>query len=271
MTKPVVPLDPAAGLAAEAPEEFAARPARGGDAATLARLLAARHSCRAFLSTPVPRETIEEAFRMAQQAASWCNSQAWQVHLASGAAVERLRSVLLAAAQSGTEETSAAQARGTRAHQPATDFPFPSEYTGTYLERRRECGLRLYTAVGIERGDRGGYARQTLENFRLFGAPHHAVLTSDPGLGTYGAVDVGGYAQLLLLCLQSLGIAAIAQAAVSQYSALLKDTLDIPRERLVVCGISFGYEDTAHPVNGFRTPRAGLSEVVAFRETDGRT
>ena len=38
----------------------------------------------------------------------------------------------------------------------------------------------------------------------------------------------------------------------------------IADDRLVVCGISFGYEDAAHPANSFRTRRAPLSEAVAW-------
>jgi nitroreductase len=198
----------------------------------------------------VERPVLQSILETAQRTASWCNSQAWQVAIASGAAVERLRGALVEAAQSGT--------RG------GSDFPFPSEYTGVYLERRRECGFQLYNAVGVERGDKAGYARQTLENFRLFGAPHVAILTSDPGLGVYGAVDVGGYVQVLLLAMQAHGVAAIPQAALANYSALVKSQLNIPAERPMVCAISFGYEDTAHPANSYRTRRASVDEAVAW-------
>jgi nitroreductase len=216
----------------------------------LDRLLAERHSCRAFLPQPVDRAALESALRTAQRTASWCNSQAWQVLIASGSACDRLRAALVEAATSG--------ARG------GSDFPFPAEYTGVYLERRRECGFQLYNAVGVERGDKAGYARQGLENFRLFGAPHVAILTSDPGLGVYGAVDVGGYVQVLLLALQAQGIAAIPQAALANHSALVKSQLGIDAQRLMVCGISFGYEDQAHPANSYRTTRAPLAEAVTW-------
>lgn len=215
-------------------------------------LLAERHSCRAFLPQRVPRETIESALRTAQRAASWCNSQAWQVSIASGAATERLRGKLLAAQLAGE--------RG------GSDFAFPAEYRGVYQARRRECGFALYEAVGVARGDREASARQALENFRLFGAPHVAVLTSDAGLGVYGAVDVGGYVQVLLLALQAHGIAAIAQAALANHAALVKRELEIPEERLMVCAVSFGFEDPSHPANQFRTRRAELGEVVRFLE-----
>jgi nitroreductase len=220
------------------------------DAAQLDRLLAERHSCRSFLPRAVDRSTIDSILRTAQRAASWCNSQAWQVTITSGEATDRLRRKLVAAQTEG--------------EQGGSDFPFPSAYTGVYLERRRECGFQLYQAVGVERGDKAGYARQTLENFRLFGAPHVAILTSDPGLGVYGAVDVGGYVQVLLLAMQAHGVAAIAQAALANHSALVKRELEIPAERPMVCAVSFGYEDTAHPANSYRTSRAPLEQAVRF-------
>lgn len=220
---------------------------------TLDRLLESRHSCRAFLPEPVDRDVLRRVLETAQRTASWCNSQAWQVSIASGAATERLRAALAQAIQSGDQGQS--------------DLDFPAEYRGIYLERRRECGFQLYDAVGVERGDKVAYGRQTHENFRFFGAPHVAILTSAPGLGLYGAVDVGGYVQVLLLAMQAHGIAAIPQAALATYSELIKTQLGIDCERPMVCGISFGYEDLAHPANSYRTRRASLDEVVSWVDT----
>lgn len=225
-------------------------PCATGEAAALDKLLAERHSCRAFLPKPVDVEVQKRFLTTAQRTSSWCNSQAWQVTIASGAAVERFREAMWNAARSGSDKGS--------------DFPFPSEYTGDYLARRRECGFQLYQAVGVERGDKEAGNRQALENFRLFGAPHVAILTSDPGLGVYGAVDVGGYVQVLLLAMQAHGVAAIPQAALASHSALAKSLLGIDPARQVVCGISFGYEDTSHPANSYRTSRASLDDVASW-------
>jgi nitroreductase len=52
----------------------------------LEELLNERYSCRAFLARQVPRETIEHVLKTAQRTASWCNSQPWQVLIASGEA-----------------------------------------------------------------------------------------------------------------------------------------------------------------------------------------
>jgi len=223
--------------------------ALSAEAVALERLLTERHSCRAFLPDEVERGTLESIFAMAQRAASWCNSQPWQVTVLSGAATSRIRDALLNPTEGPVRES---------------DIPFPSEYKGVYLKRRRECGFQLYNAVGVTRGDTEGYKRQTAENFRFFGAPHAAFITTEPSLGTYGAVDVGGYVQILLLAMQAHGVAAIAQAALANFSPLLKRLLSIPSDRHVLCGMSFGYKDSSHAANGFRTSRAPLSDVVTW-------
>ncbi|MBZ4231695.1 nitroreductase family protein, partial [Mycobacterium tuberculosis] len=77
---------------------------------------------------------------------------------------------------------------------------------------------------------------QMLENYRFFGAPHVAVITSDAGLGTYGAVDCGGYVATFLAAASSLGVATCAQAALALYSDGVREHLGIGEDRLIVCG-----------------------------------
>ncbi len=217
---------------------------------TLDRLLAQRHSCRAFQPEPLPRATIEKILSAAQRTASWCNAQPWQVVVTSGAATDAFRRCLQGAADTP----------------PAPDFPWPREYQGAYQERRRACGLALYDSVGIARGDRVASARQGLENFRLFGAPHVAIVTSDEALGVYGALDCGAYVANFLAAATSLGVATIAQAALAARGPLVRTHFGLPDHRRVVCGISFGFADAAHPANQFRTTRAPLSEAVQWVE-----
>ena len=218
----------------------------------LARLIRDRHSCRAFLSTPVPRATIDTMLTIAQGSASWCNSQPWQAIVTEGAATERFRAALHAHATS------------TDWANEMPDFAFPERYVGIYKERQRETGWALYRSVGVAFGDRAASARQMLENFRLFGAPHVMIVTTEADLGVYGAIDCGAYVAHLMLVAQSLGIATIAQAALASVSGFVRAHFAIPPERRIVCGISFGYADTGHPANAFRTTRAPLDQVVRY-------
>ncbi|RDJ97360.1 nitroreductase [Paraburkholderia lacunae] len=220
------------------------------DAMTFDQLLQSRHSCRAFLPDAVARTTIERILETAQRAPSWCNAQPWKLVITSGAATEDFRRGLL-------EHVTTLK--------PAPDIAFPREYRGVYLERRRACGLQLYNAVGVARGDREASGRQARENFRLFGAPHVAIVTADSALGPYGTIDCGAYVTTFLLAAASHGVGCIAQAALASYSPFVRAHLGIPEDRIIVCGISFGYEDRAHPANQFRTARAPLNDVVDWR------
>ena len=220
------------------------------DLDSVEKLLAARYSCRAFKPEPVPRATIERVLNAAQKTASWCNSQPWQVTIFSGDAVRKFGEDIYKAASGGGHG--------------ASDFPFPREYRGVYLDRRRESGFQLYNALGIARGDKAAYQKQMLEKFRFFGAPHVAIVTSDVALGVYGAIDCGGYVNNFMLAAQAAGLATIPQAALAGYSDIVRKHLGVGDDRKVVCGISFGYPDTSHPANSYRTTRAAIPEAVAF-------
>jgi nitroreductase len=220
------------------------------DSAALDRILRKRFSCRAFLAQPVRREIVMRILEMAQHTPSWNNVQPWNVIITEGEATERFRRALLGQAQDGQK--------------PIRDFPFPREYREPYLSRRRQCGFALYDAVGVKRGDKAAYARQTLENFRLFGAPHVALISTDEALGVYGAVDCGAYVMSFMLAARALGVATIAQAALASFSDLVRAHFKLPEEQLFICGISFGYADMAHPANLYRTTRVNTETVATF-------
>lgn len=211
-------------------------------------LLASRYSCRAYRDEQVSTATIESILTTAQRTASWCNSQSWKVAVTTGAGTERLRAAMYEAASTG--------------HTDRADIDFPREYRNEHRDRRRASGFQLYDAVGIARDDHARRQSQMLENFRFFGAPHVAIIHSDEALGAYGAVDCGGYVANFLTAAATEGVATIAQAALALYPGVLRRELGLSEDRTIVCGISFGYPDHEHPINGYRTDRAPLTEVV---------
>ncbi len=217
----------------------------------LEALLRERHSCRGYRPEPVPPATIERIVAIAQRTASWCNSQPWQIHVASGATTDDLREAL---------------GQHLASHPAKPDFDWPEAYLGVYQDRRRACGFQLYEAVGVARGDRAGAERQRLENFRFFGAPHVAIVTTDAKLGVYGAIDCGAWVSTFMLAARAFGVASIAQAALAAYPAFWRERLGLGADRLVVCGISFGWPDDTHPANRFRTARATNDEVLRWIE-----
>lgn len=226
-------------------------PAETDDAAALERILHGRWSCRAFAAREVPEEIIDRLLTLAQRAPSWCNTQPWHVIVTVGEGTERFRAALVEHVRRTGPEMK-------------PDFPMPSAYSGVYQERRRESGWQLYDAVGIARDDRAARARQASRNYELFGAPHVAIVTTAAEQEVYGAIDAGVYIGHFLLAAHALGLAAVPQAALAMVAPFIRDYFDIPDTQKIVAGISFGYPDLSHPVNGFRTSRAGLDEVRVF-------
>jgi nitroreductase len=218
-------------------------------AQTFEAILTSRHSCRAFLAEPLDDDVVERLLRAAQRTPSWCNTQPWQLHVTRGAATDRFRSALLA-------HVDAEDGLG------SSDFAQPAGYSGVRRTRRRESGWALYESVGVGRGDRGASARQTRENYALFGAPHVAIVSSPAELGTYGAVDCGLWVATFLYAAESLGVGAIAQAALAMHSPFVREYFGIDDDYLILCGISFGWPDQHHAANGFRTSRASIGDDV---------
>lgn len=212
----------------------------------LSSLMRARSSCRDFLREPVPSHVVDQLFEVAQLTASWCNTQPWQVVLASGEAARAFADAYRSELQRSAV---------------CPDLPFP-KYHGVYQERRRDCGLQLYASLGIEKGNRAASRQQAEKNYEFFGAPHIAVITTDSALGTYGAVDCGGYVANLLCIAQSLGLGAVAQGALASHAQFVRRFFQIDDTRRVVCGFAFGYRDPASAVNRFKTIRAKSMQVV---------
>lgn len=217
---------------------------------SLHKLLEGRFSCRAYRPEAVPRALIEDALALAQRTPSWCNTQPWQVSVVSGAPLARLCAALTETARRNEPE---------RPH-----FPFPEAYTGVYRQRRRDCGVQLYQAVGIGREDREAARAQALENFRVFGAPHAAFVTTPAELGVYGAVDCGLWLMAFLLALEALGVQSIAQAALASWPDVVDAHVGLGEGRRLVFGVAFGHGVASAPVNGYRTARAPLAEAVRF-------
>lgn len=222
--------------------------AKLGAALDFDALVESRFSARKFRPEPVPDADLRRILELAQRTPSWCNCQPWQVVITRGAATERFRKAVLAHASSGAK--------------PAPDFAFPEAYLGVYRDRRKVCGVQLYESLAIGREDKAAAAAQALENFRFFGAPHVAIITTPAALGTYGLLDCGLYIQTFMLAARSRGVDSIAQAALASYPDFIRELLGIAPERKVVCGISFGYAESEHAIHSYRTERAAVADVV---------
>ncbi len=221
------------------------------DLAGFDSLLQRRHSCRGFLPQPVPRQIIRQILATAQRTASWCNAQPWHVHLISGAPLEALRQrtdlpgcrTAFVPHRSWTGRGNiAASIRSGGANADGTSIA-PSAFRRATAKPPQGKPARI-----------SGYSvRRT---WRLSA-------TMRPWAPTGSWTAAPGF-QTSCWQLRRQASARFAQAALASWPDLLRKHLDIGAERHIVCGISFGYEDTAHPANNFRTSRAPIEETATF-------
>jgi len=209
-----------------------------------------RRSVRGFLPDEVPESTLREVFELAQWSPSNCNVQPWTPHVVSGEALRRLRDALIEA--------------GMRDLPINPDFSADMKFTGEHRERQVDAAQRLYGAMGVERRDLVGRKMAYVRNHACFDAPHAVFIFMNEAFGPREATDIGMYAQTLMLALTARGVASCAQGALSLYPAIVRAHLDVPSDRKLLFGVSFGYEDTSVKANAARVGRADLDDAVRF-------
>jgi nitroreductase len=214
-----------------------------------ADIVATRKSTRAFKPEPVAQSLLDQVFNVSLRAPSNCNTQPWQVHVASGAAVAQLRERL------PTEFT---------ALNFTMDFPYEGKYEGVYKDRQYAAAQALYDAMGIKREEKDKRQTAFIRNFSFFDAPHVAFLFLPEPFGLREACDLGMYAQTLMLSMVAHGLACCPQTALSFMAGPVREILDIDAGNKLLFGISFGYELEEDLSNQCHTERAELADIVHF-------
>jgi nitroreductase len=211
-----------------------------------------RHSVRAYLPTPVPREVVDDILRLAARAPSSTNTQPWHVYACAGAVKEALCAEVRDAWENARDEH--------RAERPFYPDPFPEPLR----TRRRDLATSLYELAGVVMGDRAASARQFARNYDLFDAPVGLFLFAERSLETGSWLDLGMFLQTAMLAARGRGLHTCPQASWATFHVILRKHLEVPPELTFVCGMALGYEDAAAPVNRLRTDRAPVESFARF-------
>lgn len=219
----------------------------------VSQALQKRKSVRAYLDKEVTKKQIEELLNLAKHAPSGVNTQPWKVAVVTGESKIDLQKKLLKAFEDGAERD--------------MDYQYyPLEWKAPYTKRRAACGLQLYQAVDIKKEDKEKRLKQWAANYRSFDAPVMLFFYMDDMMQAGSYLDFGMFLQSLMIAATGEGLATCAQGALAEYSTLVKDALNIPKDTILLCGMALGYEDTNAAVNGYRTPRLDLEEFVSFHD-----
>ncbi len=207
-----------------------------------------RKSFRAFESTPIPVDIIDGVLDTAARSPSFTNTQPWEVAVVSGARRDRLSQILCELAEAKTPSN--------------PDIALPTVWPPDLERRSREHGARRFKALGIERENEQQRNDLRMMNFRFYGAPTVIFLFIDRSLTSWSIFDAGLFAQSLCLAAHSVGLGTCLQAALASYPGAVRQLLGLPKENLLVIGLSIGYPDLAAKINTYQSTRVSLNEFV---------
>ncbi len=220
----------------------------------VAKTVMKRHSTRAFRREPVPRRVIVDILETARWAPSGGNLQPWHVDVLSGGALNRFVSEI----QQRFDECPDGEERD--------HLFYPSDLPASYRARRRAVGYRLYEILGVARDDREGRRDHLRQNFSFFGAPVGLIITTLRGAEPLQFVDIGMFMQSIVLAADEHGLGTCPQGIFSMYPQTIARILELPSDRMVVCGLAMGYADEKARINQRIAGRAPLEEFAVFRD-----
>ena len=215
-----------------------------------------RHSLRAFLPTPVPRQTVEDILEVASWAPSGTNTQPWQVHVMTGAALSRVAGRIQAAYLDPEQNAS---------HKEEYAY-YPTEWRSPYIDRRRKVGWDLYGLLGIAKTDKARMQHQHGRNFIFFDAPVGLMFTIDRVMQQGSWLDYGMFLQNIMVAARARGLHTCPQAAFTQFHRVIAEELQLNGEQMLVCGMSMGFADPDAVENSLVTERAPVAEFARLLE-----
>ncbi|MCX5991977.1 MAG: nitroreductase [Chloroflexi bacterium] len=213
--------------------------------------LNSRYCCRAFKPDPVSKETVLKILEAATRAPSWANTQPWEIYVASGEVLERLRQAYLKNLQE--------QAAG------HPDLPRPQSWPLALQKRTEDLMDRRSQLLGIARDDSAGRKTMMQANHKFFGAPVVIYLCMNRALTPWSVFDLGSLSQSIMLAARDNGLDTAVAVMLVAYPDLIRAHLEIPDDLSIIIGIALGSNDPNNPGNRFRSPRRSLSEVVHLK------
>jgi len=227
-----------------------------GDDAIVDHAIATRQSVRAFLPTPVPRQTIEEILQLAARAPSGTNTQPWRAVVLTGVAKQRLSDAILAVYNDAEER-----------NQHVEEYAYyPTKWVDPYLARRRKIGWDLYGLLDIGREDKAKMHAQHERNYVFFDAPVGIIFTIDRILEQGSWLDFGMFLQNVMVAARARGLDTCPQAAFTQFHRVIARELGLADSEMVVCGMSLGYADMSKIENTLVTEREPVAGFARFLE-----
>jgi nitroreductase len=213
----------------------------------------ARHSVRDFSSKPVPKETVMKILEVATRSPSGGNAQPWEVFVATGTTLEKIRNTFQERAKSGPGGP------GGPPRGPGGPPPQPA-YIQERMAQIRNERLKL---LGLDPADPASGRVFMDWGARLFGLQAVVYICMDKALSNN--LDLGLFIQTVCLAAQGYGVDSFIAGSLVSNQDILREELEIPENLNIITGIGLGYPNPDNIINTYRSPRRPISEVVRYK------
>ena len=207
-----------------------------------------RMTTRAFRPVPVGRDAVLKVIEPALASPSWANTQPWEIFVAAGAPLERIRQGYAAMLAKGATRN--------------PDIAVPATWPDACRRRMDELKANRSTAMAEACPDPKMIPELMQMNYKLFGAPVVVYLCMDRGLTPWSMFDLGALSQSIMLSAQEQGLCSAVAITLAAHPDIIRRELAVPGQFAIVIGIALGHPDTDSPQNKFRSSRRNAGEVV---------
>jgi len=207
-----------------------------------------RHSVRNFKEDEIPVEVLEDIVRTAGRTPSWENSQPWNVYIATGETLRKIKEIWIA--------KYADKIKGSP--------DMPTGHRTNFSERSQKNMADFMSYIADYTGD-PDIVHFLNMNEKLFDAPALVYLTLGKGHTGWPIYDLGAFGMTLMLAAKDHDVDSIPAYEIVKFPAELRPLLSVPEDEEIIMGIALGYaaEDN---LNGLASPRLPLEEILTVKQ-----
>ena len=210
-----------------------------------------RRSIRAYKPEPVGKDVLLKILAAANWSPSWADTQPWEVFVAGGEPLARIRERFLARYEEGAPM--------------ANDVPRPQEWPPGTMQRMLDFVNDRCAAMGVIPGDVAAREASMRRNFEFFDAPVVAYLCLHKDLTPWSYFDLGLYAQSLMLAAMEYSVGSVIAVNLTAYPDIIREELSVPEDYTIMIGIALGYADPDSPENRCRSVRRPVDEAITLK------
>jgi len=206
-----------------------------------------RHSTRYFTDQKVDLNDIKEILTLAQAAPSWVNSQPQHIYLATGKTLETIR-------QGYIDKT----AQGQHGN-PELPVLSRKDWSKQGQNNMADWSTGVSDNLGSDWQKIMGSA-----STKLYNAPAILFLTLPRDYSLWSLYDLGAFGQTLMLTATDKRLGSMTAYQLIKYPDVLRKSLPISNDEVIISGIALGYRDNTAPVNKIKSNRQSLDDILTI-------